>query len=122
MTQLDRAITERALQDWIIELAWMRGWRIAHFRPAQTAKGWRTPMQGHPGFPDLVLARAGRVIFAELKAEKGRLTREQTLWLDELGLQRNLLDGPPIPSDPDPQVEVYVWRPADRDQIEELLR
>ncbi len=34
-------------------------WRIAHFRPAKTEKGWRTPMTGDVGFPDLVIARWG---------------------------------------------------------------
>jgi VRR-NUC domain-containing protein len=38
-----------------------------------------------PGFPDLVLARPERVIFAELKVGAGRLTRAQRIWLDTLG-------------------------------------
>lgn len=110
MTAAAQAISERELQEWVIELAKLRGWKVAHFRPAKTAKGWRTPMQGDPGFPDLVLARAGRVVFAELKSEKGRLSPGQQGWTEALGR-----------FNPDGQ-EVYVWRPRDRDLIVEVLR
>ena len=33
-------------------------------------------MQGDTGFPDLVIARDGQVIFAELKSAKGRLVAQ----------------------------------------------
>jgi hypothetical protein len=50
------------------------GWRAAHFRPARTAKGWRTPVAADgAGFPDLVLVRRTRIVAAELKS--GRVTR-----------------------------------------------
>jgi hypothetical protein len=32
----------------VIELAKLRGWRTAHFRPARTAHGWRTAVLGLP--------------------------------------------------------------------------
>lgn len=53
-----------------------------------------------PGFPDLVLASAKRqrLIFAELKAETGKPTAAQQLWLDTLTATGN---------------EAYLWRPAD---------
>lgn len=92
-------MTEQQLQRAVIELARLLGWRVAHFRAAQTVNGWRTPVEGDgKGFPDLVLARAGRVIFAELKGAKGKLSPEQEAWLEEL------------------TGGVYgwcVWRPAD---------
>jgi hypothetical protein len=69
----------------VLDTATIHGWRVAHFRPAKTAKGWRTPMQGHPGLPDLVLARNGRVILAELKSDRGRPTVDQVAWLAALG-------------------------------------
>jgi len=59
VSQLARAMTEQQLLDAIVQAAKLHGWMVAHFRPALTAKGWRTPMQGDPGFPDLVLARKG---------------------------------------------------------------
>lgn len=40
---------------------------------------------GHSGFPDLVLARDGRVMFFELKREDGKTTPGQDAWLSALG-------------------------------------
>lgn len=96
--------SEADFQTWVIGYAQLRGWRVAHFRPARTGRGWRTPMQGDPGFPDLVLARNGEIIFAELKAERGRLSAEQSQWAFALGRVW------------------WEWRPRDRDMIEEILR
>ena len=81
-------MTEQQLLDAIVQAAKLHGWMVAHFRPALTAKGWRTPMQGDPGFPDLVLARKGEVLFLELKSQKGRMTEAQTAWHYELGIAR----------------------------------
>lgn len=94
--------------DWqaqVIDLAHLHGWIVAHFRPAQTAKGWRTPVSADgKGFPDLVLARKGEVLFRELKAQKGRLTQEQERWGLILG---DLWD---------------VWRPSDFDRARDELK
>jgi len=71
----------------VIDAARLLGWLPAHFRPARTAKGWRTAVQGDgKGFPDFVLAHAGagRVWFVELKLDKAKLTREQILWGETL--------------------------------------
>lgn len=66
----------------ILDLARLYGWqRIAHFRPARTARGWRTPLEGDPGFPDLVLIRDGQLLVREVKSGSGRLTHEQMAWL-----------------------------------------
>ena len=80
-------MTERDLQDAVIDCARSLGYRVAHFRPALTAKGWRTPVQGDgKGFPDLVLAHARqrRLLFMELKAGRGKLSVDQVEWLDTL--------------------------------------
>ncbi len=95
------AWSERQFLDAVIEAASASGWLVAHFRPAQTEKGWRTPMQGHPGFPDLVLARDGVVIFAELKSEKGRVSAEQQKWIAA--------------------THGYLWRPSDWKQIVDVF-
>lgn len=105
---LDRLITEADLQAKVIDLARLRGWRIHAERAARTATGWRTPIQGHAGFPDLVLARRGRLLIAELKSQRGRLEGHQEEWLDEL---RSVAG-----------VEVHVWRPSDWPDIERTLR
>lgn len=97
-------VSEDAFKDTLIDTAIRYGWTVAHFRPARTERGWRTPMQGHKGFPDLVLARAGRVIFAELKSATGRPTKEQRAWLAAVGVHGRL------------------WRPADWPTIVAELR
>jgi hypothetical protein len=109
-----RGLTEAEFQAHVVEVARMLHWRVAHFRPAMTRHGWRTPVQGDKGFPDLVLVRgpgwgrtAPRVIFAELKSETGRVTPEQHDWLVELEAAG---------------AEVYVWQPSDLQAIAETLR
>lgn len=102
-------ITETEFQNQVIEYAQMFGWRVAHFRPARTNKGWRTPIQGDPGFPDLVLARDGHIILWELKSEKGKLTDDQRAWLGALG---GTCD----------RVHVGTRRPSEWDAIEYQLR
>lgn len=59
------------------------------------------------GYPDMMLVRAGRLIFAELKSEVGTLSRSQCVWLDAL---RQV-----------PVIEVFVWRPSDWDVIGKVL-
>ena len=38
-------ISETEFKDQIIQFAKLHKWRVAHFRPAQTAKGWRTAVR-----------------------------------------------------------------------------
>mgnify|MGYP001585176942 CR=1 FL=1 len=92
---------EAGLQAAVIDLAHLLGWRIFHARPAQNSRGdWRTAVSADgAGFPDLVMARKGVVIFAELKSEKGRLSPAQEAWLAALAWNGNCRS--------------FVWRPAD---------
>ena len=88
---------ERDFQRAVIDLARLCGWRVHHTRPTLTRAGeWRTPIQGDAGFPDLVLCRAGRVIFAELERVGARPIPQQQGWLDALqqcaGVEVYLLD------------------------------
>jgi hypothetical protein len=75
---------EAELQAAVIETARLFNWRVAHFRPARTNRGWRTAMTGDPGWPDLTLAREGRLVFLELKQKGKRPTVEQEGWLGVL--------------------------------------
>lgn len=101
-------MTEDDFKDNVIKAAHLMRWRVHHGRAGQTKDGrWVTPIQGDSGFPDLVLAREKRVIFAELKSDTGRVRPEQQAWLDVLHTTK---------------AEVYVWRPDDWDVITELLR
>jgi hypothetical protein len=58
------------------------------------------------GFPDLILARGDRLLFAELKPEGARLRPEQAAVLDVLRQA----------------AESHVWRPADLPDVLEILR
>ena len=104
-----RPVSESDFQQTVIQLAKLNGWRVAHFRPAMNRRGvWATQMQGDPGFPDLVLAREGVVIFVELKRERAKLTAEQQAWRWALGAGR-------------PGCNAHIWYPSMWDSIVELL-
>lgn len=69
----------------VLDLASTLGIRTAHFRPAKTEQGWRTPVSGDgKGWPDLVLAGPAGVLFRELKSARGVPSEEQRLWLGAL--------------------------------------
>ena len=78
-------MTGAQLQGAIVETAQLRGWHVAHFRPARTARGWRTPVEGHAGFVDLVLARRGVVFMWEVKGDGDDPSIEQLEWLAAIG-------------------------------------
>lgn len=95
---------EADFQRTVIEAARVLGWLVVHFRPAKTEKGWRTAISGDPGFVDLVFAKRGRVIHAELKSEGGRLSPDQATWGLALGSTYR------------------CWRPSDWPEIEKELK
>lgn len=91
-------------------LASFLGWEWMHLQRALNDRGyWRTPVQGPigVGFPDLMLVKGDRIVFVELKADRGRLTPAQERVLEVLRAV--------------PCTEVYVWKPDDWDWITEVL-
>jgi hypothetical protein len=113
------SMREDELQTAVISIARSLGYLVAHFRPARVAGSWRTPTQADAnGYPDLTLARdgwewkpgyeRGRLIFVELKSQRGRVGQFQELWLDVLRACG---------------CECYVWRPSDliSGEIAEIL-
>lgn len=86
----------------VVGLAHRHGWLVHHQRPAWTKKGYRSAIQGDPGFPDLTMAKAGRLVFAELKSETGRTAPEQQAWIAAV-MSAMCGNG----------IEMYVWRPVD---------
>lgn len=98
---------EAGFQGAVVDLAHFFGWRVAHFRTAQRADGGYLTAVGADGagWPDLVLVRE-RVVFAEIKAARGRLSAAQIEWLDRLRAA---------------EAEAYVWRPVDWEAIRVIL-
>jgi hypothetical protein len=73
-----KEMSEKELLQSVIELAHLYGWLVFHQLPATNRAGkWASFTQGDTGFSDLVLAKGGRVIFAELKSEAGTLSLAQ---------------------------------------------
>ncbi len=93
-------ITEKELREQIRDLCKVLGY---HFYFTWTS------LHSPRGFPDLVLANPEkrRVIFAELKSDKGKLSPAQEEWLKTLA---------------DCGQECYIWRPADFEEITRILR
>lgn len=93
-------ITEKAFQAQVRHLAQTLGY-LVYFT-------WRST-HSPAGFPDLVMCSPTqcRVVYAELKAESGRLSAKQQGWLDTLRAAGQ---------------EVYLWRPSDWDRIIEILK
>ena len=100
--------SESSFQKAIIEYAQRLGYRVAHFRPARTKRGnWITPVAADgAGFPDLVLV-GEKVVYLEVKAQKGRVSAKQTAWIEALRAAGQ---------------EAYVVRPDDWDFIEDVLQ
>ena len=92
-------MTEKELQEAIIELATWRGWSHYHTFDSRRSVA---------GFPDLVLWKDSRLLFVELKKQGGRLSMSQERTLQELHSTA---------------AEVYIWRPAEWDSgvVEEIL-
>lgn len=68
-----------SLTDLCVALAKAHGVLVHHQRPARTDQGYRSAIQGDPGFPDLVLVGVGLEMW-ELKSEIGDLTERQDTW------------------------------------------
>jgi len=102
-------MSEATLQAGVIELAHVYGFMVHHDLPSQRSNGsWSTLVSGDTGFPDLILAKEGRVLAIELKSEKGAQSLAQKDWQRELG------DG----------VEYYLWKPTDWNNgtVERILK
>lgn len=95
--------TEASFQTAVLAFARLHGWIAYHTHDAR---------RSNPGFPDLVLVRRERLVFAELKSDKGRERPDQTVWLDALEVVEKAA--------PD-AVGVYLWRPSSWEQIRVVL-
>ena len=85
-------MTESQFQSAIIQFAKLRGWSVYHTHNSRRSE---------KGFPDLCLVRE-KVLFREVKTDKGRLSKEQIAWgkrLQEAG------------------ADFAIWRPEIKEQI-----
>lgn len=85
---LDSQVSESQLQRDVLDLAARLGYLANHNYDSRKSGPDK-------GYPDLTLAKDGRVICAELKTERGRLSIAQLSW------SMALIGA----------VEFYVWRP-----------
>lgn len=92
------AMTERQLQDVLIDFARMRRWLVFHDLDSR---------RNAAGFPDLVATRDGVLLMWELKTSKGRTSFAQKAWLAALSRV--------------PGVDARVIRPRDLDWCLERL-
>lgn len=82
-------MTENEWMEQVRDLAKLYGWLGYHTHRSDRSDA---------GFPDLVLVKGERVVYVELKAEKGRLSPDQKKWLRALVAAGQ---------------ETAVWRPSD---------
>ncbi len=90
-------LTEKQFMSQVLQLAGLRGWHSYHTHDSRRSV---------PGFPDLLLIRRERLLVAELKVRKNKVTLEQRAWLE-------LFAGA--------GAESYVWRETDWQSIERTL-
>jgi hypothetical protein len=91
---------EDEFTEWVIDRAIERGWHAVHYRKAASQKGFRTPVLGLVGGPDVLLARDGVILLVELKRNRTYLDPEQKKWAAAIGDRHH-----------------RTWRPRDAEQI-----
>lgn len=109
----DENASEKALEEFVVDLAKRTGWTRWHVSDARIPVGGK--LVGDPrvaGLPDEILAHPLHgIIFAELKARLGKLRPKQVEALEVLGAAASqaALTGC--------KVRVHLWRPADVNRI-----
>lgn len=96
---MDAAMSERDFRNWLVAELKLAGWTTWFVWDSRhSPKGWL----------DIEALRPPRMIKAELKTMKGKLTTEQRGTIALLAHY--------------PWIEVYVWRPSDRSTILDIIR
>lgn len=96
---IDLDCSEQEFSEWVSQLAAWRRWQLRYHT--------HDSRRSNPGFPDWVFVHPkGDIVFAELKARKGRVRPEQTRWIEAL---RQL------------GLSAYIWRPGDAEEVVQRL-
>ena len=77
-------MTEAELKKAVVDYAHQQGWHVYSQPMARTKR----PVKDASGYPDLTLARDGRVLWIELKQEDGTISEAQHDWLRALSWDR----------------------------------
>jgi hypothetical protein len=93
--------TERDFQTYLEREMRSRGWWVYSIRRSDLAQATLA------GYPDITAWRDDRLLFAELKTDKGRISPAQLDVLESLKILKF--------------AEVYVWRPSQIDEIMAIL-
>lgn len=97
---MELTTSERVFQNAILDLCQYMNIMAYHVRDSRR-------VVTSNGFPDLVLSGTKGTIFAELKAQKGRLSAAQIQWTERLS---------------ESGAQVFVWRPSDWPDIVTILK
>src|SRR3989304_4659678 len=93
----ERDIAEKDYAQQVYDLARYYHWRCYHTHDSRHSPA---------GYPDLSMVHGRRHVYAEIKAEKGKLAPEQRAWLVALYEAGH---------------EVFVWRPSYWWQVADVL-
>jgi len=102
--KLLRQISEREWQSHVCKIAELKGWRYYHPPDNRPVNGIIQKVVA--GFPDLCLIKNGRMVFAELKRERGNVSVQQESWMRAISKCG---------------IEVYVWRPSNLNEVVAIL-
>jgi len=91
---------EKEFHDQVAHLMRLNGWSVYSVPDSRRVS--------LAGYPDITAWRGARLIFAELKREKGRISPAQVEVLEEL---KQI-----------PCAEVYLWKPSDWIRIEATVK
>lgn len=120
-----RPPTEAQCQATIVAAAKRGNWLVHAERPARTQSGkWSTPIQGHAGFPDLILISPDHrtIIVAELKRKPNKVEPHQWTWLDAFSdFARSNVCFPSPEWSKDHGLHVAVWWTSETDAICQAL-
>lgn len=92
--------SEDAFQDLVVEVMERSGFLVWHDHDSR---------RNEAGLPDLIAVRDDRVLFIELKTERGTMRQWQEVW----GYLLSHVGG---------NTEYFVWRPSDWSEILEVIR